>query len=179
MPYDWERKGERGFFCEGESERGVPVLTGTWDAPPLGFCLFFLILGSVGIAFALWHGTLGLLSDGPPLTVAAFLLLWSGIYFANGVFLFRLRRRILRLSPAEDLCRQFGIEAAVFRRVVQERGIRPHYDINGRDFYDPADFGEGAVLLRPAPPPSESLLRPLPLTSTPADQLLHPADHET
>lgn len=162
MPYDWQRKGERGFFCEGENERGVPVLTGTWDLPPLGFCLLFLLLGGVGMSFAVWNGALCLLYGESHLVASLLLLLWGGIYFANGAHLYRLRGQILRLASEEHLCQQLGLDGAAFQRAVQERDIRPRYDINGRAFYDPADFGDPALLLRPAamaPTPPDRLLR--------------------
>jgi len=66
------------------------------------------------------------------------------------------------LVPAEEvgpLLRKIEDEARV---LLEEKGIRPRYEINGRPFYDGAAFGEVTTLLRAARAIEEpgQLLRP-------------------
>ncbi len=40
--------------------------------------------------------------------------------------------------------------------LARERAAKPRYNINGRDCYNPADFGDVTTLLRAATPPTSS-----------------------
>jgi hypothetical protein len=93
------------------------------------------------------------------------------------VIVSRLRSRILRLTSADGLARQFGIDSTKLEQVATEQGVKPQYNINGIDYYDLSDFGYAALLLRPsASSDSTRLLQPVLSASTEGGQLLRAAN---
>ncbi|HXG23742.1 MAG TPA: hypothetical protein VNJ09_04235 [Chthonomonadales bacterium] len=175
MPYDWERTGEQGFFLEGEDAEGIPLFTGSWDIPPLGFAIFFLVLGGIGIGVALFNAVTWAVVTHTPWWVPVVLLLWGGIYFAHGVWLIRLRNVLSGLSTFEEMAKLLSVDERRLRRMMEEDDICPQCIVNGNALYNPADFGDAATLLRPSAAPAETiLLRPAMGEDVSADKLLRP-----
>lgn len=176
MPYDWERTGEQGFFLEGEDGQGIPLFTGSWDIPPFGFAIFFLVLGAIGIGVALFNAVTSAVVTHTPWWVPLILLLWGGIYFAHGVWLVRLRSVLSGLSTLEGIARRIGLDERRLRHMAEEDAICPQCIVNGSALYNPADFGDAATLLRPSAAPAEkTLLRPAMGEDVSEDKLLRPA----
>jgi hypothetical protein len=73
------------------------------------------------------------------------------------------------------------MEELDFQKTMEARGIKPRYNINGQDYYDPQELGDVATLLRASQQPiatSETLLRPTAHTMTPSEQLLRIVSEE-
>ncbi len=90
----------------------------------------------------------------------------------------KIRRELKRLHNTDEVGFRFGVEAERLTAFAEEQGIRPRYNINGKDFYAMEDFGDAAVLLRASVAPlagPETLLRPAIGTQTPAETLLRPS----
>jgi hypothetical protein len=106
----------------------------------------------------------------------SFLLSLYSIWWRYG-----LRRRLTQLLPADRVCVQIGMEELDFQKTMEARGIKPRYNINGQDYYDPQELGDVATLLRASQQPiatSETLLRPTAHTMTPSEQLLRIVSEE-
>lgn len=175
MPYDWERTGEQGFFLEGEDAEGTPLFTGSWDIPPLGFAIFFLVLGGIGIGVALFHAATSAAITHSPWWVPVILLLWGGIYFTHGIWLIRLRHILSGLSTLEGMAKLLRVDEGRLCRMMEEDNIRPQCIVNGSALYNPGDFGNAAKLLRPSAAPAEKiLLRPVTEEDVSEDKLLRP-----
>jgi hypothetical protein len=84
---------------------------------------------------------------------------------------------MLRLATSRQASAQLQMDEATLQQSAEARNIKPFCNVNGVDFYDMADFGEAAVLLRAssAPAPIEELLRPAANSETPTELLLRPA----
>jgi hypothetical protein len=93
-----------------------------------------------------------------------------------------LYRRISRLLPTNKVSDRLGISVYELYCLMEARGIKPHYNIGGKDYYDIADFGDVSTLLRASAEPTaqpETLLRPASESSeTPPETLLR-ATHST
>lgn len=171
------------FHFRGKTKKGASKWVGSWTAPPRWFGLLFagygLVAGSAGLLGLLY----GLLMGYPP--GLSTLVLVGLIHFlafgGTGYWMLSMRRRILSLNTSEQLCKRLSIDEATLESVAEAKNIRPIYNINGVDYYDPAEFGDSMTLLRgtvaPAASPESLLRAAVPTDSqTPADQLLRAAE---
>ena len=131
--------------------RGVPVLRRARPLPSrqeIGLIALNIAAGlGLGLPIALWF-----VDRLYPTYPAVFSWKWSLVGVATAaVVAWRLsghRRHILRLTPAGSLAVRFGTDPETLEQLAAARGIKPHYNINGVDYYNAEDFGEAAVLLR-------------------------------
>ena len=101
---------------------------------------------------------------------------WTGIDAAN---VYNVRRRYGNLAGIVELAATAQTPELTYLLTTRERGIEPRCIIEGKEYFDVADFGDAAVLLRPAESPANpgpTLLRPAVGGATPGSSLLMPAD---
>jgi hypothetical protein len=106
----------------------------------------------------------------PLILLLSFLLSFYSIWWRYG-----LRKRLKQLVSADRVCVQIGIGETDFQKTMEARGIKPRYNVNGQDYYDPEELGDVATLLRASQQPNitpETLLRPAAKADTPQEQLL-------
>lgn len=174
------------LFCieDKRDERGVPT-TKTGVGSPSQFLLVGLLILSlpiIGTAItlllsrgmsdhqrSLWISQMGMMTVG---------LALPGL--SGGFYFIRLFRQSRKWWSVEKSCSKLGIPQEDLMRFVSERNIRPRYNIDGKDYYDPADFKDAVTLLRAAQQPTspDTLLRPATNAQTPPEQLLRPARHD-
>jgi hypothetical protein len=156
-----------GFHYRGKDKRGVSKWVGSWDGVLRWIGTIFLTYSSLAAV-----GTVGMLiyalltfswpAAFNPLLYVAFIhmLTFGGI----GLWSLRMRRHILSLATPFQVSARFGVPQATLEQIAQEKGIKPRMNLNGLDYYNPADFDSDAVtLLRGTTQPQESqevLLRP-------------------
>ncbi|HZP85115.1 MAG TPA: hypothetical protein VFB21_25995 [Chthonomonadaceae bacterium] len=160
------------YNYHGKDIRGVPVCSGTSDAPPIWLPILLVFLVPA-------VGTILLLDQHEPLVFRAFLILPVGYIVFGGIRYWRLRRQLPRLSSMQNLCTQLNVDGATLQRVAEEQGLKPRYNINGQDFYEITDFGDATTLLRASSASinqRETLLRPAAQTEMPPELLLRASD---
>jgi hypothetical protein len=146
-----------------------PVIVSGFERglPPLGFCFAFLVPGAAMLLAGLFAGPQWWReSETGPFALG--LLFFGFMLTGIGGLMLKVRRDLLRLVPAEAVCAQIGIDETELPDVIEARGIRPRYIVNGHDYYDTADFIQAPTLLRAAMPPAkatEQLLRPTTVTA--------------
>ena len=156
--------------------RGVRVLDGRDAIPARGyfaswaFSMAIVVLIAIGLC-----AVLGRLFGGE--AVAPGVIGGTSLPIIRGTWLLvrsiKRRGEIVRLCPADSLAASFGTDPETLERIAAERGIKPHYNINGADFYDPSDFGEAATPLRAtAAPEAQTLLHPATAAQTEPELLL-------
>src|SRR5256885_1355625 len=121
---------------KGKDDDGVPIGAGREDAPPLWMSLLpilwavfvpvymVLVCGFSARNAYVWLGMIGV-------AIGSIMMACLGIWHI------RLRQRLMKMKPEEEICRQLNVDEATLRQVVRQRGIRPQYRINGRYFYAP------------------------------------------
>jgi hypothetical protein len=164
------------FTMRDRDEKGILTFTGSSDAPSREAWALVLALGSLFISSLTAGGVMWLVRANLLMCFLGLLtaLLFGGVIIRGSIWWLRLCEEIRHLTTLEDLCRQMGWDEIRLRHLTQERGILPHCRINGRDFYDPKDFGGMATLLRPADT-RDTLLRPSLNAGTPLPLLLRPS----
>jgi hypothetical protein len=102
------------------------------------------------------------------------LVLAVGVSIGTRVLVFQVcrRRRILELSPVDSLADSFDCDVDSITSLAADRGISPKYNVGGVDYYDIVDFGDTALLLRPAHDSAEELLHLVESTQECPDYLL-------
>ncbi len=96
------------------------------------------------------------------------ILFVSGIHTlafgGSGLWMRRMARQVRSLDTADQLSARFGVNEETLAAVAQDKDIKPRMNINGVDYYHPADFAKDALtLLRGTTRPDETqevLLRP-------------------
>ncbi len=145
---------------------------GAWDVPPDWLCVVCLLVGIVAVAVSL-------LSFGVERPIERLLPLYlfaacGAFCIGLGAWMSWLRRGLLRSVSLDDLAEQEHVDSALLRRALAQQGVEPAIVSNGHAYYDPAEIGDIALLLRPAGPPDEAtLLRPADTTQ----MLVRPAAH--
>ncbi len=155
----------------GFTREGVSKFSGNADVPPTGTHRFLWGLAAVETAFAL------VIAIGKGnLYGAGGLLLAAAIHGLVGLWAYRFQQRVQSLVPAEEVGPLLRMTEDEARALLEEKGIRPRYEINGRPFYDGAAFGEVATLLRAARPNEDprQLLRPASSVESDPDALVRP-----
>ena len=161
----WAKKNS--FHYRGKDKRGVSKWSGSWNGVLrwLGIC-FLIYAGFAAVAllgllmYALF--TLSWPAAFNPLFYVAFIhtLTFGG----TGLWARRMRRHILTLATPDQVSERFGMTQTELEHVALEKGIKPRMNLNGLDYYNPADFDSDAVtLLRGTTRPNEGqevLLRP-------------------
>lgn len=152
----------------GKDKRGVPVVRANADVPrlslaygPIGCGLITALFIAPSLPMLLRYGFFW---------VVALLLMSCALLLGFGVWAFRLRRKLMHLAGEDQLAERFGCDSERLRSVAEQQGILPRYNVNGRDYYEPADFGDAATLLRPAH--NADLLRPAAAGESKAENLL-------
>ena len=158
---------------------GVSIVEGTSDAPPKWVSNLLFSLATVETLIALGF-LLGMIDPGKRGSVLGALggcLFAAALHGGLGLWLIRIRNRILNMVPQEQMTEWLGLEQAQIDAIVQEQGIRPSYIINGRPFYRKEDFDLGS-LLRPSSAPENTveLLRPSHAEQEPTELLLRASD---
>ena len=144
-------------------ERGVPLLSGREAIPSAKGIAVPLVLGiATVVAAAVLVAWISLLfgASRPASGVGGIVGGVMPVFIMTAGRKYRLRRDVLRLTPAAKLAARFGTDSLTLERLASERSILPRYNVNGTDYYDPDDFGDAAILLRPASV-AEDLLRPV------------------
>ena len=162
------------------NESAEPVIVSGFQngVPPLGICLAFCLAGLL-LFGCVWHTGPGgwQRTDIGPFNLG--LLFFGTLFECVGGLFFKWRRDVLRLESEETVCRKFGVDKAALQRLIEDRGIRPRYVVNGQSLYDLADFREANMLLRASAAPNappETLLRPASVNvETPPETLLRAA----
>jgi hypothetical protein len=132
------------------------IITGSFKgAPPVWFCLGFLLIGLLFLIAAI-------LGFAPGFAGRLMWGLLGAILGGIGVALLHARREIHRSDSPESLARQFGVSERDLRDIIRERGIEPRYVVNGEPFFDPKAFGDPALLLRAIEKPAEDVLLRVP-----------------
>ncbi len=175
---------------DGISEAGAPMYKGKWNKPPIAAAMgrtFFLFTSVLFVwcAVSSWHKP-----PGHPLLpieaercyqVAKNVLGFALAVFvgSSGVWMLKTRYQMRHLQTTDQICTRFGIGDDVFHAWREEQTIKPHININGTDYYRPADFVDAGTLLRASAQPvtPETLLRPtVSIEATPTEQLLRAAE---
>jgi hypothetical protein len=183
MPYQSTKHGRKvkprrlpgyGFHWFGRDDKGVHIWGGQIGALKWGS----RILGALGISLVC-GSTAAYLLGAPPEAYAVFGGV-GGIHSLLAYIMYQQRKRIGELATADQVSREMGVAREEVEQAVMQQGIRPRMIINGEAFFDPADLGEAATLLRAAPEPArESLLRAAALTPEDTQTLLQPASPES
>jgi hypothetical protein len=168
-----------GFHYHGKDKRGVSKWVGGWDKALRGLAIGFLIYGGIAAIALLGMLTYALLTLSWPnvLNVLFFIAFTHTLTFGGvGLWSLRMRRHILSLATPDQVSERFGVPRATLELIAQEKGIKPRMNLNGLDYYNPADFDSDAVtLLRGTTQPQEGqevLLRPANDTRTTAPEQL-------
>lgn len=165
MNMRWQIKGKKD---------GVTIIEGDSDVPsPWIFRILFGVAGieaTAGIV-AILGGLIG--HTAGPQSTGVGLLIAASIHGGIGRWMYLLRQRMLYLVPQEEMAGWLGVEKAQVETLLVENGIKPAYVVNGRPFYNRADFDTGALLrASSAPEATEDLLRPAHDQADPAELLL-------
>jgi hypothetical protein len=99
----------------------------------------------------------------------------SGCEAVAGIYMLRLQILMARTSSVNKVCSRLGIQEELLKAIAEERDIKPQYNLNGRDYYNMADFKDVGSLLRASQQPTvatETLLRPAANTETSPETLL-------
>lgn len=140
----------------------APIVTGgAWDVPPDWLGATCVVTGMAAMALGLLPGEQARSAEG---MLARFLFVTSGLFTLGlGAWMGWLRREMLAAVRLDELAGAHGVSVADLERALQDRGIAPRFISNGRPYYDPADIGDGALLVRPAELPDAAVLvRPAP-----------------
>ena len=182
MPYQSTKRGKKvgdrrlpgyGFHWFGRDDKGVHIWGGQIGALKWGS----RVLGAIGVSL-LCGSTAAFLFGAPPEAYAVFGGVGS-IHTLLAYIMYRQRKRIGELASADQVSGDMGIDRERVEKLIEQHGIRPRMIINGEAFFDPADLGEAATLLRSAPEPApESLLRAAESTQGDSGTLLQPAESE-
>ncbi len=161
------------YTPKGKSKAGAPMYTGRWTKPPIwlgvGCVLMFgTILISFGNANNHWHKPLKHYLFSPDvdhwfLIVHDLLFIPFAVLLGlTGIWMLKTRYQMRHLQTTDQICTQFGMGDDVFHAWREEQTIKPHININGTDYYRPADFVDAGTLLRASAQPvtPETLLRP-------------------
>jgi hypothetical protein len=145
----------------GRTKQGASKYVGSQAGPPkwAWWLLFGLASIEAVIAAGLLIASLFIRVD---LGDACGFGLGAAGHALTGWWLRRQYYYIHGMVDEDDAARWLGVDKAELNQIVEERGIRPKYNINGEDFYDRRDFGDVATLLRASAPSVEkqqSLLR--------------------
>ncbi len=160
-----------GFHWYGRDDQGVSVYAGDYRALKWGGRL----LGSIGPI--LLCSSLVCLIVGGPLAASGVLALAGTIHSFIGYMLRRQHLGIEALATVEQASKDLQLGPEQIEEVISEQAIKPRVIINGQAYFDPADLGEAATLLRAAPPPpDEELLRAAYAGPTDSDTLLQSAN---
>jgi hypothetical protein len=160
--------------------RKEPIVAGgSWDIPPAWFGASYLVAGCLFVLC----GIRGKGADPDIGTIMGRCVIGGiGLLCAGlGAWMLHLRRMMLRLASMDQLCALLHADKEILAHSARERAILPRVISNGNPYYDPADFGDAALLLRPASPPDnpqDMLLRPASGAETPSDRLLRPMVEE-
>lgn len=84
-----------------------------------------------------------------------------GLVFVVACTMFGRAARLGRdLVSIDEAAERLGIQELSLLLDRRRCGIEPECIINGKEYYRLADLGDAAILLRPASPTEETLLRP-------------------
>lgn len=135
---------------------------------------FSLVYGVIALIVCLVSGWKELL------TTFAVLGLAHGVIFGGlGLGFLRFYKKIKRLTSEKELCEQLMVDAEGLQKLAEQRNIKAKVKVNEEYLFDPNDFTEAGILLRPSIAPStnpQELLRATNTSqSTKPDELLRPA----
>ncbi len=86
------------------------------------------------------------------------------VFVASAYSLGKFWRGMKNVAPSNEVSSQFGLDESALTALAREHAVKPRYNINGRDYYNMADFGDITTLLRasvePNVPQAATLLRP-------------------
>ena len=170
---DEESKTENLGFRVGR--RQVPELSGSWNIPPILFILLFVLPGLTAVIYSLYSFARWLLTGialGPE---APFMLIWGLGFGGFGIALWLVRKKLLKLSPLADLGAQIDMDGRSLQQTLEDRGIQPHFVVNGQPYYDPRELGGRANLLRAANESEMTLLHPTSPPNPESQYLVRPA----
>ena len=171
-----------GFHYKGKDKRGVSQWKGSrnWqrilNVGGIGMMVYGACAGAVMLTLLLY----ALFTLSWP-AVFSVILFVSGIHTlafgSSGLWMRGMAQHIRLLDTADQLSARFGVNEETLAAVAQDKDIKPRMNINGVDYYNPADFAKDALtLLRGATRPDETqevLLRPATSDSpTAPEQLL-------
>jgi hypothetical protein len=157
-----------------ERRRGPIVTGGAWDVPPDWLCAVCGLGGGFAVVLGLLPGAAARSAEG---MLARLLFVAAGLFAAGlGAWMGWLRRELLASVRLEELAARAGRDRAELEAALEMRGVAPRFVSNGHAYYDPAEVGDAALLLRPASAPDDaSLLRPAAI----GERLVRPAAEPT
>ncbi len=176
---------QHSFEWRGRTKQGVSKWVGSEEGPPrlLGkiFTRYGIAAGIGGLALALYGLTTGALPQSGSILMMIGLI--HGVVFTGiGQWVLSFRRTIQRLKPVETVAQQMQMDTPTIERLAELRGIKPRVNINGRDYFEIADFNDAKLLLRASSKPAagrDTLLRAASADTNPAsDHLLRATSAE-
>lgn len=159
---------------DGVSEAGAPMYKSKWNKPPIWVAALYLfeamaLLFGVIIVTNTWQWSVSRLpqlfgSSGAYFLCGGFIMFGiSAIKYAcSALWMLKTRYQMRHLQTPDQIRTQMGMDDDLFYAWREEQTIKPHININGTDYYRPADFVDAGTLLRASAQPvtSETLLRP-------------------
>lgn len=168
----WHVKGRKN---------GVTVIEGDSDVPSPW--IYRIMFGLAGIEAVIGVGALIYEMVASPGSAHGFdhgFFIAACVHGGVGQWVYAMRKRMLFLVPQEEMSHWLGVEPAQVDAIIIERGIKPAYLVNGRPFYNRADFEQGALLrASTAPDAVEELLRPAHDEAEPVELLLRASQAST
>jgi hypothetical protein len=166
-PSFWSKMG---FHWFGRDDQGISIWAGdkitlNWSSKLMAGIGAVALAGSVVAAFTVQDAA-------APAVMAGVGALCLGLAW----WMKRHYEWLKRLATVEQVAAHVGVDREHLDRLAGGRAIKPRVIMDGTPYYDPADLGEVAVLLRASEaPPDDLLLRPAPSARTEDSLLLQPA----